>query len=126
MSHKIAIVILSDPKTNSEESLGRLFNGLATAFECKKEGDDVSIVFQGAGTRWPELISEPDHPAHGLFKAVSDKIAGASCGCAALFEATAGVESCGMPLLTDNAIDGTPGIASIRNLVVAGNTVLTF
>ncbi len=49
---KTAIVILSDPK-GGDESLGRLFNGLATAHEAMQAGDQVEIVFNGAGTRWP-------------------------------------------------------------------------
>jgi len=33
---KAAIVVLSDPNANSEEALGRVFNGLATAYELKQ------------------------------------------------------------------------------------------
>ena len=43
---KTAIVILSDPKNESEESLGRVFNGLASAYDFKNAGQDVSILFQ--------------------------------------------------------------------------------
>ena len=51
---KTAVVIMSDPKSGSEEALGRVFNGLAVASECKEKGDEVAVVFNGAGTRWPE------------------------------------------------------------------------
>ena len=54
---KAAIVVLSDPNANSEEALGRVFNGLATAYELKQTGDEVTVVFQGAGTRWLKLLS---------------------------------------------------------------------
>ena len=37
------IVILSDPKNGSEEALGRVFNGLAAAYDFKQAGDEVSI-----------------------------------------------------------------------------------
>ena len=63
--NKTAIVVLSDPKNGGEEALGRLFNGLAAAYDIKQTGGKVSILFQGTGTRWPSLISKADHPAHG-------------------------------------------------------------
>ncbi|MBT4897583.1 MAG: hypothetical protein HOI59_04805, partial [Nitrospina sp.] len=44
---KTAIVVLSDPKNESEESLGRVFNALATAYDYKNAGKEVSILFQG-------------------------------------------------------------------------------
>ena len=49
---KATVIIMSDPKNGSEESLGRVFNGLAAAYDFKEAGDDVSVVFQGTGTRW--------------------------------------------------------------------------
>lgn len=36
---KVAIIIFSDPKTGSEEALGRLFNALAAAYDFKSRGD---------------------------------------------------------------------------------------
>jgi hypothetical protein len=67
---KAAIIVLSDPNANSEEALGRVFNGLAAAYELKQNGDEVTVVFQGAGTRWLKLLSAPEHPVHGLFELV--------------------------------------------------------
>ena len=50
---KATIVVLSDPKSGSqEEALGRVFNALAAAYDFKQRGDDVSLQFQGAATRW--------------------------------------------------------------------------
>ncbi len=77
---KAAIIVLSDPKPGSEEALGRLFNGLAAAYDFKSKGDDVTIRFQGAGTRWLGEVVKADHPANKLFEAVQDTVAGASCG----------------------------------------------
>lgn len=122
---KTAIAIMSDPKAG-DEALGRLFNGLATAYESKNSGDDVTVAFLGAGSRWPEIVSQKDHPAHGLFEEVKDSIAGVSCGCADVFGASDGVKSSGVDLLTDNPIPGTPGVASLRKYVNEGYTVLSF
>jgi len=65
---KAAIVVFSDPKSGSEESLGRVFNALAAAYDFKQKGDDVRILFHGAGTRWVGELTKGDHPAHALFR----------------------------------------------------------
>jgi hypothetical protein len=123
---KSAIVILSDPKSGSEESLGRVFNALAAAYDFKQKGDEVSILFQAAGTRWPGELDKPGHPAHALYEAVKDKVAGVSCGCADVFGARADVEKSGYGLLTENAVPGTAGFPSLRRLVSEGYAILTF
>jgi hypothetical protein len=86
---KLAVVIVSDPKAG-EEALGRVFNGLALAADARVQGDEVTIVFAGAGTRWPEELTKLGHPAKALYESVRPNVAGASCGCAAVFGATEG------------------------------------
>jgi hypothetical protein len=122
---KIAIVILSDPKAG-EEALGRVFNGLAVAHAGLQAGDTVEVVFNGAGSRWPEELTKVSHPAHGLYQAVHGAVKGVSCGCAAVFGATKGVEACGLPLLKDKALAGTPGISDLRRYLADGWQTLTF
>src|SRR6202012_1404543 len=97
-----------------EEALGRVFNGLAVAQEAVQAGDTVEIVFNGAGTRWPAELSKLSHPANGLYNAVRNSRKRASCGCAEVFGATESVKSCGVPLLKDKALAGTPGISNLR------------
>ncbi len=123
---KLAIVVLSDPKSGSEESLGRVFNALATAHQGLQAGDQVEVVFNGAGTRWPAELAKPLHPAHRLYNAVRETAKGASCGCAAVFGATAGVEACGLPLLKDKVLAGTPGLSDLRHYAADGWQVVTF
>ena len=82
---KAAIVVLSDPKAGSEEALGRVFNALAAAYDVKQAGDEVTVQFQGAGTRWIGELTKADHAAHALFEAVKDNVAGVSSGCADVF-----------------------------------------
>ncbi len=123
---KAAIVIFSDPKSGTEDALGRVFNGLAAAYDFKQAGDEVSIIFQGTGSRWIAELSKADHPAHTLFEAVKDKVAGVSCGCASVFGATEEVEQAGFDLIKDNPVPGTPGLASLRKFAAEGSTVLTF
>ena len=123
---KTTIVILSDPKNGSEEALGRVFNGLSAAYDFNQAGDDVYIVFQGAGTRWIGELNQKQHPAHELFEAVKDRVAGVSCGCAEVFGGTEEAEKAGLDLIKDNPIPGTPGVASLRKYAAEGSTILTF
>ena len=123
---KAAIIILSDPKSGSEEALGRLFNALAAAYDFKQHGDDVTVLFQGAGTRWIGELAQAEHPAHALFEEVQDKVAGVSCGCAELFGGTEDAEKSGFDLIKDNPVPGTSGLPSLKKLVGDGYSVLTF
>ncbi len=119
---KTAISIMSDPKNGSEESLGRVFNALAAAYDFKSAGKEVSIIFQGAGTRWLEVLQQEDHPAHELFTSVKDKIQGISCGCADTF----GANTSGYDLIKDNSVPKTTGLPSFSKLQEQGFNVLTF
>ena len=123
---KAAIVVLSDPKTGSEDALGRVFNALAAAYDFKQRGDDVTILFQGAGTRWIGELSKTEHPAHTLFEEVKDKVAGASSGCADVFGATEEVKKSGFDLISENPVPGTSGLPSLAKLASEGYPVLTF
>ena len=123
---KTAVIVYSDPKNGSEESLGRVFNALAATYDFKQQGDEVTLLFQGACTRWVGELSQKDHPAHELYESVRDKVAGVSCGCAAVFGATAEVEKQGLDLIKDNAVPGTSGLPSLRKLVSDGYTILNF
>ena len=124
---KATIVVLSDPKSGSaEEALGRVFNALAAAYDFKQRGDDVSIQFQGAGTRWIGELSKQDHPAHTLYEEVADTVAGVSCGCADVFGGSEEAEASGLELIKDNPVPGTTGLPSLASVVAEGRSVLTF
>ena len=123
---KTAIVVLSDPANGSEEALGRVFNALAAAYDCKARGMEVIVLFQGAGTRWIRELGRTDNPVHALYVAVKDTIAGASAGCAAFFEVTDDVSESGHTLIGENPVPGTPGLPSIARLLAEGYRVVTF
>jgi hypothetical protein len=122
---KAAIIVLSDPK-NGEDALGRVFNALAAAYDFKQQGKDVRVLFQGAGTRWIAELTKADHPAHGLFDAVKDTVAGVSCGCADVFGAAEDVKKSAFDLITDNAVPGTSGLPSLHKLMSEGYTIISF
>lgn len=119
---KTAIVVLSEPKANSDEALGRVFNALAAAYDFKTAGEEVKVLFQGAGTRWPVELQKDKHPANTLYKAIEDKIEGVSCACADVF----GAEPAGLDLITNNPVPGTSGLPSLVNLQKEGFNIITF
>jgi DsrE/DsrF/DsrH-like protein len=124
-STRTAIVVLSDPRAG-EEALGRLFNALAATYDFKQKQQDVQLIFQGTGTRWTGLLTKADRPAHALYKAVEDKIAGVSAGCAVVFGATEDAEQNGFSLITTNQVPGTPGLPSLAAYAADGYSILTF
>lgn len=124
MSKKTTIVVLADPK-GGDDALGRLFNALAATYEFKQKNQDVQLVFQGAGTRWSGIVTQPDHPAYALYMAVEDRVAGVSSGCAAVFGALPEAEANGFSLISENAVPGTTGLPSLATYAAEG-TVMTF
>ena len=123
---KAAIVVLSDPQSGSDEALGRIFNALAAAYDFKAHGEQVTIQFHGAATRWIGELSNSEHPAHALFEQVKDQVAGVSCGCADVFGGGDEAQQSGFELITDNPIPGTSGLPSLHRLITEGYTLLTF
>jgi hypothetical protein len=116
---KAAIILLADIETHAD--LGRAVNAMVAAREFKDAGDDVRLIFDGAGTKWPSVLADPGHKSHGLYEQVQDVVAGACGFCSRAFEAEAGVKEQHLHLLEE--YEGHP---SIRTLVNDGYQVLTF
>lgn len=116
---KAAIVVLADTETH--EHLGRIANALTSAKEFKEAGDETTVVFDGAGTKWVPELSDPDHRLHEGFESVKDVVAGACSYCAASFGVKEEVEKSDVPLLEEYA-----GHPSLQRLVSQGYEVITF
>ncbi len=116
---KAATIVFAD--TGTPDGLGRVVNALTTAKEFKEAGDEVLVVFDGAGTKWVDELSRSDHNYHGLFEDVRDQVAGACAYCAKAFGVKERVEEEGVPLMDDFA-----GHPSVRKLVNDGYHVVTF
>lgn len=123
---KTAIVVFSDPKSGSEEALGRLFNALFVTYELREKKQEVALIFQGAGVRWASELVKPDHPANPLYDAVKDSVAAVCGGCADVFGATADVKASGLPVVSEKAIPGTSGIVDLSKYLDQGYRLLTF
>ena len=117
---KAAVIIIAG--TEGHANVGRLVNGLETAKEfAETDGDEVELIFDGAGTKWVVELSDEDHDAHGLYKAVEDHIDGACKFCAKAFGVINEIRKTDVELLAE--YDDHP---SLRNLIVDGYDVITF
>ncbi len=117
---------MSDPKPGTDEALGRLLNALALAHEGRAAGDEVEVVFKGAGTRWPAELAKLGHPASERYQSVRELVKGASLGCAAKYGAKDALEAACVPLLSDQALPGTPGVAGLRSYYANNWNVVVF
>jgi len=115
---KATIVILAG--TESHADTGRLVNGLETAKEfAETDGDDLEVIFDGAGTQWIPELEDPDSDYHDLYQAVR---ADAACDfCAGAFGVGEAIADAGVVTLDDH--DGHP---SIRSLVADDYEIITF
>lgn len=116
---KAAIVVLAD--TGTHEGMGRAVNALTSAKEFKEAGDESTIIFDGAGTRWVAEFSNPDHQYHQAFNEVKDQIRGACSYCSSAFGVKEEVEASGVTLLEEH--EGHP---SLQKLVSQDYQVITF
>jgi hypothetical protein len=116
---KIAIVILTD--TEGGEALGRVVNALTAAQEFQEGGDEVQVIFTGAGTKWVGELAKPDHKLHGTYTMLKGCVAGACGYCAGAFGVADTVQSAGVCLLNDYGTN-----MSFRKLVKDAFQVITF
>ena len=116
---KAAIILFAD--TDRPEGLGRVANALTSAREFKEAGDEIVVVFDGAGVKWVPELADEDHKYHGLLEEVRDVVAGACVYCSRAYGVTDQVEAAGISFL-----DEFRGHPSIRALVAGGHEVITF
>lgn len=116
---KVGVVVLADGE--SRESLGRVVNALMVAGELKDAGDDVTIVFDGAGTRAASAFADSSHDYNELFESVRDKVSGACEYCAGAFQVKEEVQRAGIDLL-----DEYKGHPSVKRLIDGGYEVVSF
>ncbi|KKL20535.1 hypothetical protein LCGC14_2454500 [marine sediment metagenome] len=116
---KVGILILAD--TESHADMGRVSNALIIAKEFIEAGDEVKIIFDGAGSKWVTKLTDTESPLNPLYNAVQDKVDGVCSYCAAAFGVKESVEALGLELLEE--YQGHP---SLRKLVADGYQIITF
>jgi len=114
-----AVIVLAG--TDGHENVGRLVNGLETAKEfADTDGDDVELIFDGAGTQWIPELEDEGSDYHELYQAVRDDAAACDY-CAGAFGVEDAVADAGVVTLDDH--DGHP---SVRSLVDDDYEIITF
>jgi len=116
---KAAIIILTGNESHADH--GRLANGLEAAAEfATTDGDELLVVFDGAGTQWIQNLEDPDSDYHELYQTVRDDAIVCDY-CASAFEVDEAVDESGLTRVDE--FDGHP---SVRDLVADGYEVITY
>jgi hypothetical protein len=115
--HKIALVIYSRLEGSGRSAI---YRQLMFAQELQRAGDDVCIVFDGAGSTAAAELAQPAHPMHALFESVRPQLRGVCRYCAQSYGVLPAVEAAGLPLLGDDR-----GHASLRALLQEGRQIVT-
>lgn len=116
---KGAIVILAGTESHADN--GRVVNGLEAAKEfAENDGDELELIFDGAGTQWIPELEDEDHDYHDLYAAVSEN-ASACDYCVGAFGVEDAIQDAGIVTLDEN--EGHP---SIRSLVDDEYEIITF
>jgi hypothetical protein len=97
-----------------------VYRSLMAADELQRHGDDVVLVFDGAGAKTAAELADPAHRFHGLFTKVRGRLQGVCEFCAKSYGVLDAVQSAGLPLLSDDR-----GHASLRRLLLEGRQVIT-
>lgn len=116
--NKIVVLVLADVETRGD--LGRVVNALETTKEFNEAGDEIRLVFDGAGTRWIGELGSAEHKYHALFESVKSR-ASACSYCARAYGVRTAVEQQRVTLLDE--FDGHP---SLRQAVSDGYQVISF
>ena len=106
--------------TETPEGTGRMANALMTAKEFHDAGDEVKLIFDGAGTTWIPVLADTEHKYHRLLEGLRD-VSGACLYCARAYGVKDAVEKAEIPFLDD--FKDHP---SLRTLVTDGFQVVTF
>lgn len=117
--NKVAIVVLAE--AGSHESSGRVVNAMEFAKELHENGDEVKLIFDGAGVTFIPELEKEDHDAHPLYIAIKPTIEGACKFCSKAFGVINDIRKTDVDLLYD--YDDHP---SLRSYVTDGYQIVTF
>ncbi|WNQ09583.1 hypothetical protein MJA45_18335 [Paenibacillus aurantius] len=93
---KFVIII----QANSHD-VGKAVHGLLYGQELHEQGFEVDILFDGAGTEWPNELSKANHPFNGLYKQVvkSGIVKGGCQACSGFHDVENEIQEAGVPLV---------------------------
>ena len=116
--HKLAIVICSRLEGAGQSAV---YRALMFVQELQRAGDDVAVVFEGAGSTAAAELSLPSHRFHAIFADVRRSVRGVCRFCAGAYGVLGEIEAAGLPLLAEDR-----GHASLRSLLDEGRQIVTF
>ncbi len=116
---KAAIILLTNLETHQDS--GRVLNALEAAKEFQEHGDDVELIFDGAGAETAAAIADPEHKLHHLYSQVEEVVGGVCKYCARAFDVVEEIEKHGIPLSAE--YDQHP---SLRKRMLEGYQIITF
>jgi hypothetical protein len=115
---KVALLIISKLEGAGQSAI---YRALMSAQELRMAGDDVVIVFDGAGSTAAAEMTQPKHRFHTLFADVLPAVSGVCRFCAKSYGVLDALQAAELPLLEDDR-----GHASLRALLLEGRQIITF
>jgi hypothetical protein len=115
--HTIALVVFSQLEAAGHSAI---YRAMMFAQELQRAGDDVTLVFDGAGSVAAAELAQPAHPMHALFHDIRPRVRGVCRFCAKSYGVLDAIEVAGLPLLGDDR-----GHASLRVLLLEGRQIVT-
>ena len=116
--NKIGVVIYS-----SLEGAGHsaVYRAMMFVDELLRAGDDVTLIFDGAGSKTLAAIMRPENDVHRAWKKAERALRGVCSYCAKSYGVRDELETVGIPMLADDK-----GHASLRALLQEGRQIVTF
>jgi hypothetical protein len=116
--HRIAIVIYSRLEGSGKSAV---YRAMMFADELLRAGDDVAIVFDGAGSTALADMIRPESDLHRVWTKAAPALRGVCAYCAKSYGVKEALDAAAIPMLTDDR-----GHASLRALLGEGRQVITF
>jgi hypothetical protein len=114
--HKVALVFYSALEGAGNSAT---YRNLMFAQELMRHDDDVTLVFDGAGSKALAEMAQPDHRFNGLLLSVRGKLRGVCHFCAKSYGVLDDLRAANLPLLGDDR-----GHASLRALLNEGRQII--
>jgi hypothetical protein len=116
--NKIALVIYSKLDGAGKSAV---YRAMMFSDELLRAGDDVAIVFDGAGSTALAEMIKPDNDLHRVWTKAAPALRGVCSYCAKAYGVKDALDAAGIPMLTDDK-----GHASLRALLAEGRQIVTF
>lgn len=116
--HKVAIVVYSKLEGAGKSAV---YRAMMFADELIRSGDDVTIVFDGAGSEALAQMIRADNDLNRVWKKAAPALRGVCSYCAKAYDVKEELEAAAIPMLGDDK-----GHASLRALLDEGRQIVTF